>query len=224
MTREEIFSELNLSEDYVIHACYETEKIIFVSVMKKNAVSQIPGQNKVISYAKWKQHENKNWFHPDFYTDMEVFEAIHEAENISELLNRKDTLLSKSDKKDDGYDFDAFKRELANAIGFNCDNFKEICYVTDEHRQNYIYLTVDNESKWELQWNTIAYQETYQLHLLRNHFAIDAVVGTLHKGKDYFKKIACLCLSKNAIVIDVKEIPFDRAWKILIDGDIDPDW
>ncbi|WP_296328863.1 hypothetical protein [uncultured Treponema sp.] len=155
---------------------------------------------------------------------MEVFEAIHEAENISELLNRKDTLLSKSDKKDDGYDFDAFKRELANAIGFNCDNFKEICCVTDEYRQNKIYLTVDNESKWELQWNTIAYQESYQLHLLCKHFAIDAVVGTLHKGKDYFKKIAFLCLSKNAIVIDVKEIPFDRAWKILIDADIDPDW
>ncbi|WP_296328859.1 hypothetical protein [uncultured Treponema sp.] len=42
MTREEIFSELNLSEDYVIHACYDTEQIIFVSIMKKNAVSQIP--------------------------------------------------------------------------------------------------------------------------------------------------------------------------------------
>ena len=54
MTRTEILDELKLSKDFIIHECYETDKIIFVTVSKDASPSQITEGSDVSCYAKWK--------------------------------------------------------------------------------------------------------------------------------------------------------------------------
>ena len=84
MTSKEIFNELKLYDDYIVHECYETDKIIYVMVSKEKEPAQITTGGEVQSYAKWK--DEKNWFKPHFPTDINVYKEIHNSENSASTL------------------------------------------------------------------------------------------------------------------------------------------
>ena len=84
MTRTEILDELKLSKDFIIHECYETDKIIFVTVSKDASPSQITEGSDVSWYAKWKNEGD--WFKPDFYKHTDVYKEIHDVLDKSNEL------------------------------------------------------------------------------------------------------------------------------------------